>query len=280
MPAVCVILGVAVALCALRPIGYAGGDYRGSWAEQELSEGYVRGVIRGYPDGTLRPDFAVTRAEFAAMICRVAGEEENARVASRLLPAFVDVVSTHWATGYMRVCYEMGILRGNDEGRVRPDSPISRVEMVVLAARLSRFLGIDTRQARERMFGDWVEVPSWAVEDLRFAGALGLVRGDELGLLRPNRLASRAEAITVLMRVLALEGARWDVFGRVAYWEAERNLLGVDAGGPLIEVAIGRDTVLYRNGVRIDATEVPQDSAVGVVLDRDKPRLAAIIVVQ
>lgn len=95
--------------------------------ENELSP-YVnlladKGVMDGYDDGSFKPDSTVTRAEAAAVMCRL----------FRLEPAdgceFSDVPVGHWAAGYIGAFSELGIMDGYSDGTFRPDQTISYDEL-------------------------------------------------------------------------------------------------------------------------------------------------------
>lgn len=70
------------------------------------------GIIRGYEDGDLRPDELITRAEFCAMLMRINGYESICAPVSET--PFRDVEGGHWASGYITLAYNMGIISGYD----------------------------------------------------------------------------------------------------------------------------------------------------------------------
>lgn len=70
------------------------------------------GIIRGYEDGDLRPDGLITRAEFCAMLMRINGYESICAPVSET--PFRDVEGGHWASGYITLAYNMGIISGYD----------------------------------------------------------------------------------------------------------------------------------------------------------------------
>lgn len=70
------------------------------------------GVIQGYEDGDLRPDNLITRAEFCAMLMRINGYESISAPTGEQI--FWDVPADHWASGYINLAYNMGIVAGYD----------------------------------------------------------------------------------------------------------------------------------------------------------------------
>ena len=70
------------------------------------------GIIKGYEDGDLRPDGLITRAEFCAMLMRINGYESICTPVSET--PFWDVEGGNWASGYITLAYNMGIISGYD----------------------------------------------------------------------------------------------------------------------------------------------------------------------
>ena len=89
------------------------------------------GFFTGYEDGTFLPDKTITRAEFAAIICRFREypQDQSAGV-------FSDVSSTHWAKGYINGAYNYGIINGDGAGHFMPEQTLTfeqSVKMIVCA---------------------------------------------------------------------------------------------------------------------------------------------------
>lgn len=106
--------------------------------EKAISSMVSLGLLKGYDDGTFRPDNTITRAEFAAVITRAIGMEQTVSGASSAA-IFTDMKpngTDHWATGYVKVAYDRGIIAGMGDGTFDPDSTVTyeqAVKMVVCA---------------------------------------------------------------------------------------------------------------------------------------------------
>lgn len=81
------------------------------------------GIINGDNNGNFNPNSSVTRAEAAAMICRMLGIEDEARQASTA--AFSDVPTSHWANGYVAKAAEQGIINGYGNGKFGPSDSVT-----------------------------------------------------------------------------------------------------------------------------------------------------------
>lgn len=100
----------------------------------EALSGY--GILEGYPDGTFRPEEAITRAEMAAAIIRMRKMESTAESVSTGNSKYTDLTPQHWANGYIILASDLEILQGNGDGTFLPDQTVTyeqAVKMLVCA---------------------------------------------------------------------------------------------------------------------------------------------------
>ena len=120
---------------------------QGIWYNIAVSVNSMMGVIRGYPDGSFRPDNSITRAELAAIAARFAramamrGDNEV---------SFNDI-SGHWAEADIRHAAIIGWVRGYPDGSFRPDQPITRAEFITL---VNNVLGRIPESEEDLLSGD------------------------------------------------------------------------------------------------------------------------------
>ncbi|MCL2046388.1 MAG: S-layer homology domain-containing protein [Oscillospiraceae bacterium] len=153
--------------------------------------------IMGYPDGTVRPEQNVTRAEVATVFYRLLSNEarlENWATANN----FSDVVSSNWHNEAVSVMSKMGIVNGYPNGTFRPSGSITRAELATIAARFAR--GTWEMPLGEMLFSDIEE--HWASHDIQYAAAIGWVNGYPDGTYRPNQPITRAEFMTLVNRMM------------------------------------------------------------------------------
>jgi hypothetical protein len=92
-------------------------------------------VLKGYPDGSFKPDNTITRAEFAAVAVRVSGLENVATAAKGLPTGFTDVPAWHWASGYVGTAAKTGIVNGIGNGLFAPETPVKYEEAITMIVR-------------------------------------------------------------------------------------------------------------------------------------------------
>ncbi|MBQ8392092.1 MAG: S-layer homology domain-containing protein [Clostridia bacterium] len=92
-------------------------------------------ILTGFEDGTFKPDETVTRAQMAAIICRMLGYEDQAE-SSKGTTVFNDVAADHWASGYINVAQAQQIINGYGDGNYGPEDKVTyeqAVKMIVSA---------------------------------------------------------------------------------------------------------------------------------------------------
>ncbi|MEK3731666.1 S-layer homology domain-containing protein [Paenibacillus sp. FSL M8-0334] len=174
-------------------------DIAGHWAEPFIQEAYAKGIIAGYPDGTFRPDHAVTRAEFTLMLVRALRLEGEAGGDA---PAFADGEQIgEWAKQAIDLAARAGIVSGYEDGTFRPGRPVTRVEMAVMIARAT---GAELTDHTHTRFADDARIPAWAKSYVEEVRIMGIIHGRDRNLFAPNETLTRAEAVTSILRLLEL----------------------------------------------------------------------------
>ena len=100
-----------------------------SWYNTAVSTLSSMGIITGYPDGTFRPNAAITRAEFAAIAARF--DNDGDKTAAK----FSDI-ATHWAKDEISIAYNNGWITGYPDGTFGPQRDITRAETMTLVNRI------------------------------------------------------------------------------------------------------------------------------------------------
>lgn len=206
-------------------------DLQGHWAQETLERWVERGLIQGYGDGTFRPSETITRAEFVALVNRAFGFTAEQ-------PAdFSDVPADDWFARDVMRAVAAGYVLGYEDGTFRPNDAISRQEVAVILARLLR---LEDAAEAASAFSDAAEIA--------FRGAVGaalltgLIMGYPDGTFGPLRAVTRAEAVVLLDRALALAPAPQETASDgVPHAIDKAGIYGPDSG---VEVVDGDVTIL------------------------------------
>ena len=86
--------------------------------------------LRGYPDGTFRPERNITRAEAAVIFSKLLGADES--ITARLSDTYSDMKDDHWAAWAIKYASDLGLFVGYPDGTFKPDQNITRAEFATV----------------------------------------------------------------------------------------------------------------------------------------------------
>ena len=190
------------------------------WAKKQVealaSKGIVKGLAaandgagdddRAGPDQfVFLPDAEVTRADFLLMLARTIG------LSAREVGSFADVPASAYYHDAVGIAKTLGITNGVDGVNFDPNSPITRQDMMSLAARaltaagkLEEGNGAGAGAASLAQFSDAADIDSYALDSVASLVRSGLIAGDN-GMMNPLGNTTRAEAAVFLYRVYNME---------------------------------------------------------------------------
>ena len=132
--------------------------HAGDWYADAVGYAVQKGIVSGYPDGTFKPNQAISRGEFAAIAARFA------EMTGDQPPAFSDLDPNHWSYQAIRQVAANGWLSGYPDGSFKPNQPITRAEVATVSNRmLNRTPDLDQLKAQKDKLtrfsdvgpGDW-----------------------------------------------------------------------------------------------------------------------------
>ena len=150
--------------------------------------------IIGYTDGTVRPEANITRAEVATIFFRLMTDDfrtENWATEN----TFSDVNAGDWFNNGVSTSAKAQIIKGYEDGTFRPNRKITRAEFAAIAA---RFLSDEVTVSNS--FSDISG--HWAEDAINRAVKAGWIQGYSDGTFRPDQYITRAEAVTMINRML------------------------------------------------------------------------------
>ena len=148
--------------------------------------------VIGYPDGTVRPDGNVTRAEVATIFFRMLKDDAREKY-WKTDNRYSDVKSTDWFNNAISTLSNMGIIDGYPDGTFRPNAGITRAEFAKIAV---SFFKDNVRETIGDRFSDIHG--KWYTEYVNLANELAIVNGYPDGTFRPDNKIIRAESMTIV----------------------------------------------------------------------------------
>ena len=171
------------------------------WYIESVRYVYEHNLMTGLNPTTFGPNEKVTRGQIVTILYRDAGSPSSTYDMS-----FSDVTdSTKWYYDAVRWAAENGIvtgyMSGPDTGKFKPNDNITREQLAVILQRYAAYVGKDdTTQGDLTVFSDYKDVSNYALEGMRWAVGVGIIKGNADGTLKPKGTATRAEAATMIMR--------------------------------------------------------------------------------
>ena len=166
-------------------------EYVPKWLNTEDHFAY----IVGYEDGEVKPNNNITRAEVATIFFRLLTDDARARYWSQTND-YTDVAADSWYNNAISTLSNMGIINGYEDGTFQPNASITRAEFTAIATRF-----FDYTAEYDGAFND-VSRSAWYADCVQAAVDMGLVDGYPDGGFHPNSNITRAEAVTIVNRVL------------------------------------------------------------------------------
>lgn len=150
--------------------------------------------VVGYPDGTVRPNDNIDRSEVTSIFFRLLKEDVRSANLTET-NAFADVNDGDWYNTAISTMAKLGIVNGRKADEFVPNTFITRAEFAAICARFddAEFEAID----------EFTDVQGhWAENEIHEAAARGWIKGYEDGAFKPDQFITRAEAMTMINRVL------------------------------------------------------------------------------
>ncbi|WOB44406.1 family 10 glycosylhydrolase [Thermoleptolyngbya oregonensis NK1-22] len=176
-------------------------DIQSHWAKAFIEALAERGIVRGFGDGTFRPEQTITRAEFASLL-----RSAFSVAPKRPYVPFQDVPESFWAAPAIRWAYETGFMSGYPDGSFRPAEAIARVQVWVALVSGLGFAASGQAPLFD-LYADAGEIPDWARRAIATATETGLVvNHPDLKRVRSQQAATRAEAASFVYQALVRLG--------------------------------------------------------------------------
>ncbi|WP_456277594.1 S-layer homology domain-containing protein [Bacillus sp. AK128] len=204
-------------------------DIQTHWAKNSIQELIELGIIKGYEDGTFRPENEVTRAQFIAMTTRLLGIDSNGQSQT-----FSDIPTDHWAYSSIQGALEHGLL--DKDKKFYPNRSMTREDMAIVISKGLKLVPVDEDELN---FKDSYNIKK-APKLVAAAAQAGLIKGHLDGTFKPQGNLTRAQASVIFVRMYQyLEGI---------YFKDIENYWAADAIHSLVDLSIinGYEDLTFR----------------------------------
>ncbi len=177
-----VILSVTISSFALT-------DISDHWAKPYIDDLIAKQAIGGYPDGTFKPENTISTAEFTKILVSSLGHHVG------------NATSGHWASNYMAKAYDLNLIKQYERAFEALDAPITRGMMARMISRAMNETFPDTVKYVPQI-KDYQSLAMSNQKSVLTVYRAGIVTGYPDGSFRDKNVATRAEATTMLARLL------------------------------------------------------------------------------
>ncbi len=173
-------------------------DINGHWAENDIYSGVKNGLFTGISDTIFDPDGTVTRAMAVTVLGRFSKDEI---VASNT--EFTDVTTEKYYANYVSWGAENGVVKGISETEFAPESAVTREQISAMIVRYLNYKEIPLPTGSEEIkeHSDYEQISDYAKEDMSICYEMGLIKGHDSGLIKPNGNLTRAQLASIMARI-------------------------------------------------------------------------------
>ena len=253
------------------------------WAANSISTVTKANLMKGYSDGTFRPNQPMTREEVAALFNNITDDSTAAFLSSK----FKDITSDRWSALAIESVARKNIISGYGDDTYKPEKYMSRQEFAVVADNYIHYLGYITEDPTvldNISYGDQKFVAPWAQDAVRELAYLGFTNYAPGTLFNPEKYVTRAEAAEIAYRMTQTEQAL--AFHNTLFKQQVENKTAT-----IIDKTLGygndftkfrQDGALFWDGGKLHATLTDKKKAEAVahaISEAQDPQLESALVV-
>ena len=167
------------------------------WAYDSVKLLASKMILNGYLDGSFKPEFTITRGEFAKIIVSVSESYDISAESD-----FSDVLKDSWYYKYISSAYKKGFITGYPNGSFHPEDYITRADICTI---VSRALGV-SHAGDVTLFSDDSTIPSYAREAVYALSGMGIINGMGNNIFSPLSMTTRAQTAHIIRKAYFPEG--------------------------------------------------------------------------
>ena len=183
-------------------------DTKDNWARDAIQAMTQAGYLSGYADNTFKPSAQITREQAAAIYGKVLqhnlNEQELAEIATKeSSTSYSDVEADRWSSSAIKLVSAAGVMEGTSKTAFTPSKTMNREQFVASAASLAKKLNLSTPVKTEKVtFKDEASISSTYLADIQYMAQRGIVASGTTENFNPKQPVTRAQAATILNRML------------------------------------------------------------------------------
>jgi hypothetical protein len=171
-------------------------DVKDHWAANAINFVVKENLFKGTSDTTFEPNATMTRAMMVTVLWRLAGQPEVTTFAD-----FADVADDAYYAKAVSWANEAGIVKGYDNNLFGSNDNVTREDMASFMYRYAKYKGYDLSKTADLSgYTDMDQISAYALENMKWANANGLIQGRTETTLAPKGDSTRAEVAAIFQR--------------------------------------------------------------------------------
>lgn len=260
-----IVLVIALLLSQISVFAFSDmNEERLSWAKTAVNEMAEAGLIKGYEDGSFRPDNSVTKQETLILLSRLVGYTQNSsekyiKIAEDIYADTLASYSTPYKSEISYLLYK-GILTADDLALYVADTeatqPLKRYEAAVLLTKIFEKDLISVEKDEISItFDDLSDIPANAKAYVNYVVKKGIMNGMGENKFMPNEKLTRAMIATLLYRIIPVLDLDYEEGGFLRYDAATSTLRLSDNSGETVTYTVSSDVTSLLDGAKTKLSE-------------------------
>ena len=222
-------------------------DTKDNWARDAIQAMTEAGYLSGYADNTFRPGKSITREQAAAIYGKVLQHNMNEQELADLVTkengvSYSDVESDRWSNTAIKLVGAAGVMEGTTKSTFAPAKAMDREEFVASAANLVKKIKPDAPVKSEKVtFKDSASISKAYVADIEYMAQRGYVASGATTAFNPTQPVTRAQAATILNRILNGETAPTTSKATAIKEDAKQDAEKVENKAKTVEKEVAKD---------------------------------------
>ena len=217
-------------------------DIDGHWAFESMSTWIDKGLVKGYTDGTYRPDGNISKAEFITLINRILGYYEQGD------DNYDDIAESEWFSEETAIAKNNNYMDWYWQEDLLPNQNITREEVSAILACITNINATEDLTAIDG-FDDKDQISEWSIEYIDAIVNKGYMKGYEDNTLRPAGEITRAEAVTMIDRVVGVLIDQEGIYGPEEESETIDNNLTITVENVILQNTVITGDLILAAGI-------------------------------
>ena len=234
-------------------------DTKDNWARDAIQAMTEAGYLSGYADNTFRPGKSITREQAATIYSKVLQHNMNEQELADLVTkengvSYTDIENDRWSNTAIKLVGAAGVMEGTTKTAFTPSKAMDREEFVASAANLVKKIKPDTPVKFEKVtFKDGASISKAYVADIEYMAQRGYVASGATTDFNPSQPVTRAQAATILNRILNGETAPVPSKATATKDDVKQDAKKVENKAKAVEKDVEKDTKADAKKAKADA---------------------------